>query len=174
MAKRNASALALIDEISANAKAELASELRPTLSQIVAALNKLEGALGGAGSRRGRPKGKKRAIKSRVGSGRAKAGKRAPRGALEAAIRRALSSGSPLKIVAITDRVHKSQVFRRHDRKNLYSMITQGLSKLAGVRKTAKGYVLGGGANRGRKKTVKKKAARKKAATKAGKGKAGN
>lgn len=143
MANPRKSADALIGDITDQVRAEMIAAIRPLLRDLTAATAKLESALSGK-AKRGRPAGNgRRKKKAPAARRKRRVAKRAPRGSLEVEIKKALQSG-PARISQIRVKVQKSPLFKGHNPKNLYSMITQRLGKMPGVKKAGKGYGMKG------------------------------
>ena len=98
MASLSKSADALIEEVTEAVRKEMHDAMQPILRRMAVAATELEGVLGGKrGRRRGRPPGR---------SGLGAVRKRSPRGALKAAVGKAMSqSADPMKLSQIRDRV---------------------------------------------------------------------
>jgi hypothetical protein len=173
MAKANKSLDDLIREVSRTAREEISAGLRSAVHKLGVAVAELEEKLEGVSTskrRAGRPAGKKKstAAGKRKAAGGARGAKRAPRGALQSAIKEAIDkAGKPQKLSQIRDSVLKHATFRGRDPKTIYTMIVLAIRKMPEVARTATGhYALSGktagsawgrkAANRGRKATKKK------------------
>lgn len=150
------SADALLDEIRRSVQTELAESLRPIVSQLSRSIKELDAVFSGKSKRRGRPP-KAAAAKKRGRPRGKRSTKRAPRGALESAIKNVLKGGKPKRVSEIRTAVQKTPLFRNHDPKNLYSMITQRLALIQGVKKSAEGYAEGVSSRKSRKKKGSKR-----------------
>ena len=154
MADLSKSADALIDEVTDAVRKEMLDAMQPILRRMAIAATELEGVLGGKrGKRRGRPPGRR---------GLAAGRKRSPRGALKAAVGKAMTqSAEPMKLSQIRDRVMKTALFRNRNPKTLYTMIVFAVKKMPNVKKTAKGlYAISATEP---KKRTKRRARKKKA-----------
>ena len=136
MADLSKSADALIEEVTEAVRREMLDAMQPILRRMAIAATELEGVLGGKrGKRRGRPPGRPPGG-GPLGAGR----KRSPRGALKAAVGKAMTqSADPMKLSQIRDQVMKTALFRNRNPKTLYTMIVFAVKKMPNVKKTAKG-----------------------------------
>jgi hypothetical protein len=147
MAKATKSLDALIAEVSHAVREDLSSGLRAAVKKLSAAVTELEEKLeGAAGSRKraGRPakRGRKAAGRGRKkATPRARGAKRAPRGALQSAIKEAVGkAGKPQKLTQIRDAVLKHATFKGRDPKTLYTMIVLAIKKMPEVARTSTGH----------------------------------
>jgi hypothetical protein len=161
----NRSASGLLDEIRSVVREEMRAALRPSIQRILSAASELESALGGSagpgrrGRRRGRPPGSTSAAAPKARRGRRRRGKRAPRGAMKAAVHQILSnSPTPLKISEVRDRLLASADFSGRNPKTLYAQIVHTLQRSSEAKRTGDGrYGIsrrGGGGRRGRRKAA--------------------
>lgn len=136
-----------IDDVVLISKKDLA-RLTSTVEDVLSNLQALAGDASPMKPRRGRPpkNGRRRGRPPKAGgtAGAKKGGKRAPRGALEAEIKRALRGRKETRLVDIRDSVMTSSHFSGHDPKTLYTMIVTKINLMSEVKKSGKGYSLTG------------------------------
>lgn len=136
MSKIAQSADSLVAEVQAAVRHDLQANLSPILGRLTDAVQDLERALDGRGSRSGR----RRAAGS-VGKNRARrGGKRTPRGALQAEVKRIVEGASgPLKLSQMRDEVLRTKMFKGRDPKTLYTMVVFVVNKMPEIKKNAAG-----------------------------------
>jgi len=136
-----------IEEIIAQrVEALVLQKLAPVVTKIREAAKELKMALGDETPEHVT---EKRSLRTRAQSKHSDAGedrptrKRAPKGALQAAITQILhSSSGPLTLTAIRDKVLETKTFRSGNRNGIYSQTAGAIGRIKGIKKTAEGYSL--------------------------------
>lgn len=142
MAKAGRSASALVDELTAQVRAEVLGSFRPALERLASAVAELEIAMLG-GKKRGRPAksaGAAPAAKpAKRGKGR-KRGRMVKRGAIKEYVRQALASeGKPVTMAQLRDAMLKIGEYKSRDPKSLYTQLTRTCKEMSDVAKSANG-----------------------------------
>jgi hypothetical protein len=140
----------LVEQLTAEVRAEILASIRPLLQSLGEAAAGIESALAAGkiaargGRRRGRPPKSPSAVKSTTAR-RSKGGK-LPRGSMRKAIIQVFQGASgPVTLAALRNGVMEQAGYKRRDPKSLYTQIVGSIPKIPGVAKTAKGeYVYKG------------------------------